>query len=123
MEEWYKPQPLPKKDQKDEPPKNQLDATVQLARFRPARADVEALRVLLEARADANIINGPGDISPLRNVIVFARNCDVARMRELLLEHGASENATDRQSWLQRQYSDEHDAAWVRNFHRDDREG
>ena len=28
-----------------------------------------------------------------------------------------------RQRWLERQYSDEHDAAWVRNFHRDDREG
>ncbi len=96
---------------------------MQLARFLPGFADVEALRVLLEARADANLIVGPGEISPLRKVIAFARNCDVAAMRDLILEHGASENATDRQRWLQRQYSDEHDAAWVRNFHRDDREG
>ena len=55
---------------------------------------------------------------PLRKVIASARSSDVIRMRELLLEHGASESAFERQRWEERQRADANDAAWLKNFHR-----
>ena len=40
-----------------------------------------------------------GDISPLRKVIAFASGHHVAKMRDLLLEHGAEETEEDRERW------------------------
>ena len=90
---------------------------MQLALFRPNNETPETLEAILRANADPNLIVDD-DISPLRKVIAFARNNDVVRMRELLLEHGAFESAFERQRWEERQRSDATDAAWLKNFHR-----
>ena len=86
------------------------------------REDTEALRAILEARADPNVIIGSGALSPLRNVICFARTSDVCTMRQLLLDHGAIESKEDKERWRVREKSDAAEAAWLRNFHKDDRE-
>ena len=41
-----------------------------------------------------------------------------ARMRELLLEHGADESAYERRRWEERCAADAGEAAWLQNFHR-----
>ena len=74
-------------------------------------------------RAGEHPVLGVGELSPLRKAIGFARSCDVAAMRDLLLEYGATEGKADRLRWRQRQYSDANDIAWLRKFHEDDREG
>ena len=81
---------------------------MQLALFRPNSEKPETLEAILRANADPNLIVDD-DISPLRKVIAFARNNDVVRMRELLLEHGASESAFERQRWEERRGADAHD--------------
>ena len=99
------------------PPVDANDANVQLARFRPINEKPETLEAILRARADPNLIVD-ADISPLRKVIAFARDHDVARMRELLLAHGASESEFERRRWKDRQKADACEAAWQENFHR-----
>ena len=74
---------------------------MQLACFQPNNEKPETLEEILRARADPNLIVGD-DVSPLRKVTTFARNHDVARMRELLLAYGASESAFERQRWAER---------------------
>ena len=116
--------PLPRsKAQKEKPPADSFEATKQLATFRPVRSNVGDLRVLLEARADPNVKINPGSLSPLRNVMCFARPCDVREMRLLLLEHGAMESKEDKKRWEEREEYDMKEPAWLANFHRDDREG
>jgi hypothetical protein len=116
------PQPR-SKPQKEKPPANAFEATKELAKFRPVRSRVEDLRVLLGARADPNVNIGPGSLSPLRNVMCFARASDVREMRLLLLEHGALESSADKKRWVEREAYDMLEPAWLSNFHRDDREG
>ena len=41
----------------------------------------------------------PGDISPLMKVLSFAKDKDVAQMRDLLLQCGANENDREREGW------------------------
>ena len=94
-----------------------------MATFRPVRSRTEDLRVLLEARADPNVKINTGSLSPLRNVMCFARPCDVREMRLLLLEHGAMESNADKKRWEEREEYDMKEPAWLANFHRDDREG
>ena len=116
--------PLPRgQPQKEKPPANAFEATKELAKFRPVRQHVEDLRVLLQARADPNVTIGPGSLSPLRNVMCFARPCDVREMRLLLLEHGAQESSADKKRWEDREDYDMKEPALLANFHRDDREG
>ena len=104
-------------------PRGPEEAAARLARFRPSRESIAVLRTLLEARADANIIPGPGDISPLRTVICFAPSCAVRDMRQLLLDHGAVNDKETQERWRRREWIDKHEAAWLTNFHKDDREG
>ena len=99
------------------PPVDANDANVQLALFLANSEKPETLEAILRANADPNLIVDD-DISPLRKVIALARNHDVVRMRELLLEHGAFESAFERQRWEERQRADANDAAWLKNFHR-----
>ena len=114
--------PLPRKrPRKEKPPADSFEATRRLARFRPIRSSVADLRVLLEARADPNVNIGPGALSPLRNILSFARTCDVREMRLLLLEYGANESKADQERWEDREACDMHEKAWLANFHRDDR--
>ena len=101
------------------PPVDPNDANVQLACFRFSLERPETLEAILLARADPNLIVGDGDISPLRKAMLYAReNKDAARMRELLLEHGADESAYERRRWEERCAADAGEAAWLQNFHR-----
>ena len=101
------------------PPVDPNDANVQLACFRFSLERPETLEAILLARADPNLIVGDGTISPLRKAMLYAReNKDAARMRELLLEHGADESAYERRRWEERCAADAGEAAWLQNFHR-----
>ena len=83
-----------------------LDATAALRGFRAIKSKPQDLEVLLAARADPNLPLADGDITPLRKVLMLAREEHVADMRELLLKYGAEENDSDRQRWRLRQVSD-----------------
>ena len=48
-----------------------------LAKFRPIRSTPEDLQRLLEARADPNMTVGEGSISPMENIMTFAREVHV----------------------------------------------
>ena len=98
-----------------------IDATAKLTKFRPVCESIDTLRVLLDARADPNTIITPGQLSPLRNVICFAHQKDVASMRDLLLKYGAAESDDDKKRWKQRELADLNELAWLKNFHKDDR--
>ena len=101
------------------PPVDVNDANVQLACFRFSLEKPETLEAILLARADPNLLVGDGDISPLQKAMLFTRDQkDVVRMRELLLEHGASESAYERLRWNERRAADAGEPAWLRNFHR-----
>ena len=39
-------------------------------------------------------------------------------MRNLLLEHGATESKFDKQRWEERQAAEECEKSWLQNFHR-----
>ena len=97
------------------------DASAKLARFRPINETVESLRALLEARAEPNVILAPGCLSPLRNVICFAHKNDVAAMRTVLLENGATEQPDDKERWEIRRRADYNEIAWLKKFHSDGR--
>ena len=58
-------------------PKNPDEATAMLAKFRPIRSTPEDLQRLLEARADPNMTVGEGNISPMENIMTFAREIHV----------------------------------------------
>ena len=96
---------------------------MQLARFRPICSSVDDLRALLTARADPNLITGPGQLSPLRSVILWARTCNVRDMRQVLFDHGAFESKEDKRRWKIREDAEMNEPAYLRNRHRDDREG
>ena len=75
--------PLPEEQQHVAPsvpqpePKNPDEATAMLAKFRPIRSAPEDLQRLLEARADPNMTVGEGSISPMENIMTFAREIHV----------------------------------------------
>ena len=54
-------------------PKSADEATAMLAKFRPIRSTPEDLQRLLEARADPNMTVGEGSISPMENIMTFAK--------------------------------------------------
>ena len=58
-------------------PKNPDEATAMLAKFRPIRSTPEDLQRLLEARADPNMTVDEGSISPMANIMTFAREIHV----------------------------------------------
>ena len=45
----------------------------------------------------------------------------VEEMRELLLEHGATNTKKLQQDWRRTQAANENDAAWLKKFHEDPR--
>ena len=102
-------------------PKDNMEATLKLAAFRPARQSVDDLLALLKARADPNYDAGPNKLSPLRNVLCFAHNSNVSEMRELLLDYGAREKHDDRKRWRTRQSADMNETTWLMRFNKDDR--
>ena len=83
------------------PPTNAVEATIQLATYHASPWGLARLRLLLDMRADPNIVIGDKGFSPLRTVIVFA--CvDHVEMRDVLLSYGARETKEDRESWQRR---------------------
>ena len=116
-------EPTPVKKTQQPPPTNLLEASVRLAQFRPICSSVDDLRALLTARADPNLITGPGQLSPLRSVILWARTCNVRDMRQVLFDHRAFESKEDKRRWKIREDAEMNEPAYLRNRHRDDREG
>ena len=83
-----------------------IEATAELAKFRPIISKPSDLKHLLECKADPNMPLKTGDISPLRKVMSFAAERYVAQMRDLLLQYGANESDKDRERWDLRQRAD-----------------
>ena len=102
-------------------PKDSIEATTLLNKFRPTRMTAADLQKLLTARADPNIMLGDGDIHPLMNVMTFAPADSVCEMRDMLLSAGANETEDLRKRWVIRKRADACHDAWMRNFHRDPR--
>lgn len=100
-------------------PANPEEATRALSGFRPSQNIPATLQDILLAKADPNIIVGAGGITPLYNVIAFARKVHVRDMRRLLLEGGAMESDAMKERWELRCHADALDDAWVANFHRE----
>ena len=103
-EPWLMDYPPPREENAPTPvsqqaPLTQEEANEALTKFRPIRSTPTALEHILACRADPNLPLAEGDISPLRKVIAFASGRHVAKMRELLLEHGAEETKEDRERW------------------------
>jgi len=106
MQEYPEEEEELPESQTDRPTLSAIEATAELSRFRPVKSTPSDLKYLLEARADPNLPFKPGSISPLDNVITFAKMKHVAQMRELLLDFGASESDDDKASWTLRQRAD-----------------
>ena len=100
-------------------PTSSEEATRVLSCFRPSQNIPATLQAILAAKADPNIIIGAGGISPLYNVIAFARKAHVRDMRRLLLEAGAMESDAMKERWGLRCRADAADDAWVANFHQE----
>ena len=119
-----------------------------LAKFRAIRSTPEDLQRLLEAKADPNMTVGEGNISPMENIMTFAREIhvpirfhkgpmfpfavraprvlstylySVEQMRDLLLDYGAKNSRALRERWRIRQAADANDPIWLANFHHDPR--
>ena len=80
------------------------------------------MNYLLEARADPNLPLKPGDITPLRNVMSFAKMNHDAEMRDLLLQHGANENNEDKARWELRQRADFCERIRINNYNNIDKD-
>ena len=89
--------------------------------FRPRVESVDELKRLLESRADPNAPVPEGRITPLQHVMTFAPRGTVAKMRDLLLFHGATESSEDRRDWTIRLDSDLVEDHCTRVFYEDDR--
>ena len=103
-EPWLMDYPPPRQEEAPPPvsqqaPLTQEEANEALRKFRPILSTPAALEHILACRADPNPPLAESDISPLRKVIAFASGQHVAKMRELLLEHGAEETEEDRERW------------------------
>ena len=100
LEEHTSTQDIPATPPSQKAPLTREEADVALQAFRPIKARPEDLAHILSCRADPNRpLTVPGDINPLRKVLCFARGEHVAKMRELLLDHGADETEEDRKQW------------------------
>ena len=96
-------------------PRDAVEASALLSKFRPARMSTEDLKKLLDARADPNITL-PGSIHPLFKVMTFASAEKVGPMRDLLLQAGAIETDEAKERWALRRSTDATEKAWLRNF-------
>ena len=101
-------------------PRDAVEATALLSKFRPARGTAEDLKRFLDARADPDITLD-GDVSPLMKILTFAHKNYVGAMRDLLLRAGAVENDEIKERWEIRRRADACEEPWLRNFHRDPR--
>ena len=109
--------PVPKQGP-TQPPRDAAEATARLACFRSSQETPEALRVLLSARADPNVVAGEGDLAPLWMVMRYAHNHHVREMRDLLIEFGATNGEAELERWEDRLNIDRWETIFMRDFHR-----
>jgi hypothetical protein len=109
--------PVPKQGP-TQPPRDADEATARLACFRATQETPDALRVLLSARADPNVVAGEGDLCPLMRVIIFAHEDHVHEMRDLLIDFGATNGEAELKRWKMRLDADRADPIYLREFHR-----
>ena len=100
-------------------PASSAEATKILSEFRPSQNTPAALQTILSTKADPNILIGSSGMTPLHNIVAFARRSHVGEMRRLLLEAGATENNDMKKRWELRSSADASDDAWVANFHQE----
>jgi len=108
--------------QSNRPTLSPIEATAELSRFRPIKATPDDLKHLLESRADPNMPVESWSISPLQNVMTFAREKHVAEMRELLLQHGAEEKDEDKARWELRKRADFCERIRINNYNSIDKD-
>ncbi len=117
-EPWLMDYPSPREDVASTPSQKEsltpAQATEVLEKFRPIRACPADLEHLLQCRADPNMPVKEGNISPLRNVIAFAREVHLEKMRQLLLDYGANESDDDRKRLVTTQKAFLFDAMRIR---------
>ena len=111
------PPPAPKQGP-TQPPRDAAEATARLACFRSTQETPDALRVLLSARADPNVVAGEGDLAPLWMVMRYAHNHHVREMRDLLIEFGATNGEAELERWEDRLNIDRWEPIFMRDFHR-----
>jgi hypothetical protein len=70
-----------------------------LQEFRPIRAFPGDLEHILASRADPNQTPATRNITPLRKVLVYARDDHVDKMRDLLLKYGVHESQEENDQW------------------------
>jgi len=118
-EPWLMDYPSPREDVAPTPaeklPLTPAQATEALETFHPVRSCPADLEHLLQCRADPNMPIKEGNISPLRNVIAFARSeVHLEKMRQLLLDYGANESKEDRERLVTTQKAFLFDAMRIR---------
>ena len=101
--------------QKEQEHPTPIDATARLLKFRPVISKPSDLKYLLECKADPNMPIPSGKITPLRNIMSFAPTNYVVRMRDLLLEYGATESEEEKERWVLRQLSDKAECIRMNN--------
>ena len=102
-------------------PKTPDEATAMLARFRPTHSTPEVLQRLLECRADPDIVLGKGEICPLSRVVTFAPERYLERMRDLLLQYGATNSNELQEDWILRRRADVNEKARLARLYDDPR--
>ena len=118
----YPEEPPEESSQSVRPTISPIEATAELSRFRPIKTTPSDLKYLLQSRADPNLPLKAGDITPLRNVLSFARENHVAEMRDLLLQHGANEDAADIARWELRRRADFCERIRINNYNNIDKD-
>jgi hypothetical protein len=118
----YPEEPPEESSQSVRPTISPIEATAELSRFRPIKTTPSDLKYLLESRADPNLPLKAGDITPLRNVLSFARENHVAEMRDLLLQHGANEDDADIARWELRRRADFCERIRLNNYNNIDKD-
>ncbi len=118
-EPWLMDYPSPREDVAPTPaeklPLTPAQATEALETFHPVRSCPADLEHLLQCRADPNMPIKEGNISPLLNVIAFARSeVHLEKMRQLLLDYGANESKEDRERLVTTQQAFLFDAMRIR---------
>ncbi len=118
-EPWLMDYPSPREDVDPTPaekvPLTPAQATEALETFHPVRSCPADPEHLLQCRADPNMPIKEGNISPLCNVIAFARSeVHLEKMRQLLLDYGANESKEDRERLVTTQKAILFDAMRIR---------
>ena len=101
-----------------QPPRDADEATARLACFRATQETPDALRVLLSARADPNVVAREGDHPPQWRVMRYAHNHHIHEMRDLLIEFGAANGEAELERWEDRLNIDRWEPIFMRDFHR-----